>query len=113
MFKVQYLTANAKQKQTLIMPDGNKIFIEIFYSSLQLGWFISELTYNDFTVKGVRICNSANLLYQFQNQIPFGLACFSPSQREPMLIDDFFSEASILYVLTQEECEQYRDYINA
>ena len=51
------------------------------------------------------------MLYQFQNQIPFGLACFSKANREPQLQQDFVSGASSLYILTQAECQEYATYI--
>lgn len=112
MYQIQNLTANAKQKQTLILPDGGKIFLSIEFCSMQLGWYIVEMTYNTFSLKGYRIFNSPNMLYQFRNQIPFGLACFSTQKREPTLKEDFLTEASILYILTADEVQQYTDFIS-
>lgn len=112
MYKIQNLTSNAKQKQTLILPDGGKIFMSIEYVPLQLGWYIVELTYNDFTLKGHRICNSPNMLYQFRNQIPFGLACFSKAKREPTLKEDFLSDACEMFILTSDEVQEYTDYLS-
>ena len=78
---------------------------------MQYAWFIEELSYGDFIVQGMRISNNLNILRQFKNQIPFGLACVSVNEREPMLQEDFNSGNSKLYILTSEEVEAYEDYL--
>ena len=112
MFQIQNLTTDARQKQTLILPDGTQIQIQIYFVPLQLGWFITGITYKDFILNGLRITNSPNMLYQFKNQIPFGLACFSTANREPSLQDDFASGASKLFVLTAEEVTFYSRFLS-
>lgn len=112
MYQVQNLTNNSRQKQTLALPDGTFIVIELYFIEMQQGWFITNLTYGEFVLRGVRISNSPNILYQYKNQIPFGLACFSSAEREPMLADDFASGASKLYVLTEEEVQQYAETLS-
>lgn len=112
MFQIQNVTSDAKQRQTLVLPDGGLIFISISFVEMQLGWFIRELSYENFIVNGVRIVNSPNILHQFRNQIPFGLACFSADNREPQFQDDFSSGASKLYVLSAEEVEQYTEHLS-
>lgn len=106
MLLIQQVTANPLQRQSLVLPDGSTFFLEIYFRPLQKGWFINELTYLDFTVKGVRITNNPNILYPFKNKIPFGLGCFSTANREPGLLEDFASGASKLYVLTEAEVQE-------
>jgi len=103
MYQIQNITNAPKQKQTLVLPDGKQIVLNIYFSSLQLGWFIHSITYGSFVLNGARIVNSPNMLHQFRNKIPFGLACFSTGNREPSLIDDFLSGASKLYILDEDE----------
>lgn len=113
MYEIQNLTNDPKQKQTLVLPDGTQIKIEIRFVPMQLGWFITNITYQTFQLEGIRICNSPDLLYQYRNQLPFGLACFSTFVgREPSQQDDFLSKASTLYILTQEEVEQYTELLS-
>ena len=112
MYQIQNLTNNARQKQNLVLPDGTFISIEIYFIEMQQGWFITSLEYGSFVLKGIRISNSPNIIRQFKNQIPFGLACFSNAEREPSLIDDFLSENSKLFVLTEEEVQEYEDYLS-
>lgn len=112
MYQIQNLTRDPRQKQTLQFPDGTFVTIEIYFVPMQLGWFITSLVYGSFTLAGVRISNSPNILNQYRNQVPFGLACFSANNREPTLQDDFISENSKLFILTQEECNQYTELLS-
>lgn len=101
------------QTQTIILPDGNSFFMEIYFRSMQQGWFINSITYgSNFTLNGLRICNNPNMLYQWRNLLPFGLACFSIANREPSQLQDFSSGASNIYLLTQAEVTAYTAYIN-
>lgn len=111
MLQIQQVTNDTRQRQTLVLPDGTSLSIEIYFIPMQYGWFIQEVTYQDFKVNGLRITNNLNILRQFKNQIPFGLACISVNEREPMLQEDFASGASKLYILTAEEVEAYEDYL--
>ena len=112
MFYIQEITNDSKQKHNLILEDGSSVDLTIHFSPMQYGWFITELTYGNFTLNGLRITNSPNMLHQFRNQIPFGLACFSDADREPALQQDFSSGASKLYILSQAEVELYTEYLS-
>lgn len=112
MYKIQNLTSNAKQRQTLVLPDGSQILISLYFCPMQLGWFIPRLEYGSFVLNNMRIVNSPNMLHQFRNKIPFGLACFSSSKREPSLQDDFSNAASTLYILTEAEVQAYTEYLS-
>lgn len=111
MYRVQNIGSDPNQKQTLVLPDGTFIELTIQFVPMQLGWFITELKYGDFELHGVRIVNSPDMLYQFRNQIPFGIACYSNGDREPSLIDDFASDASRLFILTEDDVQAYTDYL--
>lgn len=108
---INTLTSYPLQQQTFVLPDGTTFSMSIYYVPMQNGWFITNLTYQSFTVNSIRITNNANMLYQWRNLLPFGLACFSPSQREPSQQQDFVSGASSLYVLTAAEVEAYAAFL--
>lgn len=112
MYEIQQVTSDARQKQNLILPDGSILSLTIYFIPMQYGWFITELIYEGFVLNGVRITNSPNILHQFKNQIPFGLACFSKSGREPSQKEDFSSGASKLYILTEEEVRYYSEQLS-
>lgn len=111
MFLIQQVTNNPNQKQTLVLQDGTSLTMTIQFVPMQYGWFITELTYQTFTLRGLRVTNSPNMLHQFRNQLPFGLACFSSANREPSQQDDFSSGASTLYLLSAAEVEQYTEFL--
>lgn len=111
MLQITSITNDPYQKQTLFLPNGEAFTFQIYFRPMQYGWFIETLTYQDFVLNGVRITNSPNILFQFMNKLPFGLACYSKANREPTQQDDFSSGASTLYVLTQEECQAYLEIV--
>jgi hypothetical protein len=113
MFLIQQITTDPAQKQTLILPDGTSLSLTIQFVPMQYGWFITSLVYQSFTLNGLRITNSPNMLHQFRNQIPFGLACFSNNNREPSQQQDFSSGASQLYILSAEEVAQYTELLQS
>ncbi len=97
------ITGQSCQKSRVILDDGSAFSFTIAFKEMQLGWFISELTYNTFTLQGLRICVSPNMLHQFKNQIPFGIACYSIGSREPSLVSDFSDGSATLYTLSAAE----------
>lgn len=112
MYQVKNITSDPLQKQVLVLADGSSVDFTIKFVPMQVGWFIQELVYLNFTLQGYRLVNSPNMLHQFRNQIPFGLACYSTFDREPSLAEDFSSAASILYILTAAEVAQYAGYLS-
>lgn len=112
MLRIQNITDAALQQQTIVLPNGNSFNFTMNYIPMQYGWFITNLVYQDFVLNGLRITNNPNMLFPWINIIPFGLACFSPAQREPTQQQDFLSGASNLYILTHEECVAYKDYLS-
>lgn len=111
MLKITSLTNDPYQKQTLFLPNGETVVLYLYFRPMQFGWFIQKLQYGDFILNSVRITNSPNMLFQFMNKLPFGLGCFSKDNREPTQQDDFTSGASSLYILTEEECQAYLEFV--
>lgn len=107
MYRVEKITTNPLQKHTVILPDGLPLTFELYFRPMQYGWFFNDITYQDFTLKGLRVTNNPNMLYQFQNLIPFGIGCFSNDNREPSFLQDFDSGASRLYILDESEVLEY------
>lgn len=111
MMRILNLTNNPKQSQVLTLPDGSQIGFTLEFSPLQECWFIPSLTYRDWILNGLKISCNPNMLYQYRNEIPFGLACFSDGQREPSLQEDFQFGAARLFVLTQNEVNFYTEVL--
>lgn len=111
MLLIEDITSDPLQSRSLILEDNSIIRMTMYYMPMQYGWFIRELTYLDFTLRGFRITNNYNMFHQFRNQIPFGMACFTDGNREPTQQDDFSSEASKLYILTSDEVDEFQGYL--
>lgn len=105
------VSADPLQLRTVVLDTGSVFTFTMYYVPQQFGWFITNITYGTFQIDSIRITNNPNMLYQFQHLIPFGLGCFSKSQREPTQQQDFASGSSSLYLLTQAECVAYSEYI--
>ncbi len=111
MFRINQISSDPRQIQKLVLEDGTQLTLRLYFSINQQSWFIEQLTYQDFELNCLRITNSPNMLHQFRNQIPFGLACFTTNEREPNQQNDFVSAASILYILTAAEITQYAEFL--
>ncbi len=109
---IQQITSDTLQKQKLVLDDGTIVQITICFKPMQFGWFIQELVYGNVTIQGRRIFVSPNMLYQFRNQLPFGIGCFSLGNREPSQQEDFSSGNVQLYILTQAEVNQYAEFLS-
>ena len=111
MNKILQISDIPRQKITLALPNGSSFSLSIYFSTRQIGWFIDELIYESVTIKGVRISNSPNMLYQFSNKLPFGIACFSDQDLEPVIQTAFLNGTSNLYLLTAAEVASYGAYV--
>lgn len=112
MYLIQRITSDASQRQSLILHTGNVMNFDIVYSDSQQGWFITNLVYGSFVLKGIRIIVSPNMLNQFRNLIDFGLGCFTKEKREPTLLQDFSSKNFNLYILTKEDVGVYNKLLS-
>ena len=114
MFLVTGISQYSYQKQRLILPNGDPILLTIQFKPLQFGWFITDLEYapTSFVLEGARIVVSPNMLYQYKNKIPFGLACFTTNNQEPTQQQDFVSGFAKLYILSEAEVAEFARRIN-
>lgn len=112
MYKLEQLTNDPLQELNITLEDGSTFVLTVYFMANQYSWTIQKLTYGTFEINNVLITNNPNILFPWKNLIPFGIACFSESRREPSLIDDFSSEASSLYVLNQAEVDAYVEILS-
>lgn len=110
---INNITDDSLQTSQLLLPDGSQVSLTIEFKPMQYGWFIQSLTYGNLTIQGRRIFVSPNILLQFCNQIPFGIACASTNNREPSQAQDFSSGNCILYLLTAAEVLAFTEFLSA
>ena len=112
MYLIQGITSDARQKHSIIHPDtGLDIEITLEYSPMQYSWF-AKVVYEDFTLNGIRVFTSPNIMRQFSNFVPFGIVCSVDGGQEPTLQEDFSSGRAKLYVLDREEVLALEDLFN-
>lgn len=112
MFKIQPIEDYPLQTKVLSLPDGSQVTMTLYFIEMQRSWFIRVLTYADFEANYIKVVNSPNLLRQFRNIIPFGLACNSQDNRDPMFRRDFLTDACSLFLLSESEVQAYEDYLS-
>lgn len=96
------ITAEASQKFFLTGNTGQRITMNLRYMPSIQGWQM-DLSYNDFTANGIHVVGSPNLLRNFKNIIPFGIACVVTDGLDPYYIDDFSSGRAVLYLLSEAD----------
>lgn len=109
MQQINNITNEASQKISVLFDDtAKKIELELFYRPTQTGWFLN-VTYENFVLKGIRVCISDNLLAQWSNVIPFGLIVASVDGQEPLFLEDFITDRVILGILNKQEVESLNE----
>lgn len=112
MLKINEINSNPKQRRKVLLPTGESFTLFIEFLPQQYGWFIRDFVFEEIEIHNVRISNNLNILRQYKNIIPFGLACVSIDDREPSLLEDFSSGHSNLLIVTKNEISEYEEYIS-
>lgn len=104
MTQITTITDAPNQNIVITLGDGTTINLTLNFYANQSGWFYS-LSYNSgaFIVNNRRLVTSPNMLSQFQNIIPFGIAVTTTDGYEPIYIDDFITKRASFYVLTADD----------
>lgn len=96
------LTNFADQLTNLQLADGSVASMELIFQGATERW-IMNITYGTFIANGIGVCCYPNLLRQWREILPFGLACTSNNQTDPFNINDFASGRVLMYILTQAD----------
>ncbi|MGB8297056.1 MAG: hypothetical protein WCG85_16630 [Polyangia bacterium] len=72
----------------LILEDGSKVSGTLRFRDQQTGWFL-DVTYGTVVINGLRLVSTPNLLRQFREIIPFGLAFTMPAGADPFDLEAF------------------------
>ena len=90
MTQLQNLTNYADQLVYLNMPDGTTATLELIYAATCQRWW-ANVVYAGTTINGLGLCTFPNLLRQWKNILPFGLAVDVADESDPFNINDFIS----------------------
>lgn len=111
-YLINNLTNFADQLSILQLVDGTTANLELIYQGATERW-IMNVTYGDLKYNAVGVCCYPNLLRQWKNILPFGIACVSNNQTDPFDINDFSSSRCQLYILTADDIKTIESTIFA
>lgn len=92
------ISAQPKQQLSFVLDDGSQVSAYLEYRPQQLGWFLN-LAWGDWSVNGLRVVSTPNLLRQWRNVIPCGLSILTQSNADPLNSTDFSTAVSVMVLL--------------
>ena len=94
----------ATQNFTLTLVDGSKATCVLYWRDQQIGWFL-DVAYlpASKTINGLRLVASPNLLRQWRNVLPFGLAFTMPAGGDPLSKESFVSDGATFVLLEGDD----------
>ena len=92
----------ALQTVHVLLADGSVVDITLRYLPACQRWMM-DVTHPTLTLKGKMLANHANLLRQFRNQSPFGLACLTDDGLDPTDQQAFVNEKAALLILQGDD----------
>lgn len=105
MTLIDNLTNFANQQTTLILDDGTTVDLVLLFNAATDRWVMS-VTYLDKIIESLGLCTLPNVLRQWMNVLPFGIACVTADQTDPFDINDFSTGRVKLYLLTAADVAQ-------
>lgn len=111
MKKINGLTNQATQVVDLVLEDGSRATLALSFRPQQNGWFY-DLSWPGttalplpFQAQNLRLVTAGNLLRQFRDFLPFGLAVFTPDNSDPMTQNCFVDGTVDLVLLGAADVE--------
>jgi hypothetical protein len=99
---IQGITDQPKQQMTLVLEDGTSAILLMTYRPNQLAW-VYDLTYGELVINGQQLVASPNVIRQFRMRLPFGIACITAGNVEPVNLEDFVNGTAALYLLNSAD----------
>ena len=102
MKQITELTNDSKQLYTVIGENGEQIKFNLYYYATQESWYF-DISYLTTTINGLKLTNFPNILRQWKNILPFGLACTVTDGFDPYYIDDFVNGRVSVFLLNSDD----------
>ena len=116
MKQITEITNDYKQQLAPTLEDNSVFNFELKYKVQEEAWLYS-IVYKNLVIKNSKLVLSSNLLSQWKNILPFGLACISNDEKsknsDPFLLNDFSSGRVQIFILTKSEAEELENSINS
>ncbi len=93
------IASSGSQQLFLTGNPGQRITMNLRYLPSQKLWSM-DVQYLDFILQGILVMASPNMLQNYKNIIPFGIACSTVNGLDPYYIDDFTAQRASLFLLS-------------
>lgn len=100
MVLLQTLTNRPAQRVDVMLADGTIFSLTLYYRLSVQRWMF-DVAYKSFVSNGMSLCVHPNILRNWRQVIPFGLAILSSDGADPFNVEDFINGRISLYVLDQ------------
>lgn len=104
MLQINGLTNDAMQECVLDGIPGIQVSLTLRFMPRIQTWNM-DVSYQDFLAQGIPILSCPNMLRQWRNIIPFGIACTNIYQLDPYTINDFINGNSSLFLLNASDVQ--------
>lgn len=98
------LTTDAYQQVTFTLPDGSLAQLQFNYLAGIQRWSVN-VQHPLLTLNGVNLVVSPNILRQWKNLVPFGMAILSTTGLDPMNITDLSDGTILVEMLSADEVQ--------
>lgn len=102
MLYINKITNDPQQSITLTGIPGATIAMTLRFMPRVQSW-VMGITYNAESINGIGVVTSLNLLRQFKNNLPFGIACLRTDGLDPYTVNDFSFQTANLYLLDSSD----------
>lgn len=108
MTTITGITSQPKQEMSVVLEDGSTVSMLIEYRPQQIGWF-ADIVRGEWVVRGLRLTASPNVLRQYRQVIPFGLAILTKGNRDLLNVTDFLDGTASVYLLNEDDVEEVEE----
>lgn len=108
--KLAQISAEPVQEHTLVLDNDEEVKFTLTYKANVRGWYFDiDYPARDFQLAGQRLAAFPNILRQYKNIVPFGLACFLEDGTEPLFLNDFSTNRAEIFILTEDDVQVIED----
>ena len=113
MLWINEITSEPKQQHVLTIPGyAQKATLTLEFKPTQNGWFFS-LSWGTRAINTERVTAHYNLLRQWRNVLPFGIAVGTVNSQDPMTQTDFSDQTAKLFLLTGDDLDTFEAQLYA
>lgn len=101
MVLIDNLSDSADQITAIQLTDGSVGTLELIFQGSTSRWIFNctHASFPNGALNGQMLCVHPNILRNFKNLIPFGIACISNNGNDPVNLEDFANGNVSLFIL--------------